>query len=252
MGSPWRDKISLAILELQEKGEIQMLYDKWWKNGSDTCTMDKIKESSKANALGVDNIGGVFVVLLCGLAFSVLIAILEFFHNSRRQQKNLLYIENLCVGNSSNMAGGYKGRAIGGGAGSSADEVGRHARHGHGHQSTIVHNQSVFSDMTEELCFAFRCQGSRQRPAFKRYCVKCQQLQRNEQAATTTATTAADMMLTAHATRAPHAAHETIEMQDMNRKPYSRSMPHIVSNCYDIGDTRFDHRANTKAGPPFE
>jgi len=30
-GSPWRDKISLAILELQEKGDIQMLYDKWWK-----------------------------------------------------------------------------------------------------------------------------------------------------------------------------------------------------------------------------
>ncbi|KAH9630559.1 hypothetical protein HF086_016063 [Spodoptera exigua] len=31
-GSPWRDKISLAILELQEKGVIQILYDKWWKN----------------------------------------------------------------------------------------------------------------------------------------------------------------------------------------------------------------------------
>lgn len=31
-GSIWRDKISLAILELQEKGTIQILYDKWWKN----------------------------------------------------------------------------------------------------------------------------------------------------------------------------------------------------------------------------
>ena len=27
-----------AILELQEKGTIQMLYNKWWKNTGDVCT----------------------------------------------------------------------------------------------------------------------------------------------------------------------------------------------------------------------
>ena len=37
-GSKWRDKLSLAILELQEKGTIQMLYNKWWKNTGDVCT----------------------------------------------------------------------------------------------------------------------------------------------------------------------------------------------------------------------
>nr|KAF7419983.1 hypothetical protein H0235_010280 [Vespula pensylvanica] len=57
MGSPWRDKISLAILELQEKGEIQMLYDKWWKSPGDTCMRTEKGKESKANALGVDNIG---------------------------------------------------------------------------------------------------------------------------------------------------------------------------------------------------
>lgn len=87
MGSPWRDKISLAILELQEKGEIQMLYDKWWKLPKDSCPSDRVKQSNKANALGVNNIGGVFVVLLCGLAFAVLIAILEFCHSTRRPQR---------------------------------------------------------------------------------------------------------------------------------------------------------------------
>ncbi|XP_060534694.1 glutamate receptor ionotropic, kainate 2-like isoform X5 [Cylas formicarius] len=84
MGSPWRDKISLAILELQEKGEIQMLYDKWWKNTGETCTRNDKGKESKANSLGVDNIGGVFVVLLCGLAFAVVVAILEFCYNSKR------------------------------------------------------------------------------------------------------------------------------------------------------------------------
>ncbi|XP_018054302.1 PREDICTED: glutamate receptor ionotropic, kainate 2-like [Atta colombica] len=84
MGSPWRDKISLAILELQEKGEIQILYDKWWKSPEDTCMRTEKGKENKANSLGVDNIGGVFVVLLCGLAFAVLIAIFEFCYNSKR------------------------------------------------------------------------------------------------------------------------------------------------------------------------
>ncbi|XP_023314977.1 glutamate receptor ionotropic, kainate 2-like isoform X5 [Trichogramma pretiosum] len=84
MGSPWRDKISLAILELQEKGEIQILYDKWWKSPSDTCMRNDKGKESKANALGVDNIGGIFVVLLCGLTFATLIAIFEFCYNSKR------------------------------------------------------------------------------------------------------------------------------------------------------------------------
>ncbi|XP_043478783.1 glutamate receptor ionotropic, kainate 2 isoform X2 [Leptopilina heterotoma] len=93
-GSPWRDKISLAILELQEKGVIQILYDKWWKNTGDVCNRDEKNKESKANALGVENIGGVFVVLLCGLALAILVAILEFCWNSK---KNTQSDRSLCA-----------------------------------------------------------------------------------------------------------------------------------------------------------
>ncbi|XP_045462402.1 glutamate receptor ionotropic, kainate 2-like isoform X6 [Harmonia axyridis] len=99
MGSPWRDKISLAILELQEKGEIQMLYDKWWKNTGDTCQRNDKGKESKANSLGVDNIGGVFVVLMCGLAFAVMVAICEFCYNSKKnsiREKRLTNQQSLC------------------------------------------------------------------------------------------------------------------------------------------------------------
>lgn len=70
-GSAWRDKISLAILELQEKGVIQILYDKWWKNTGDVCTRDDKSKESKANALGVENIG----TYLCILCVCVLIKV---------------------------------------------------------------------------------------------------------------------------------------------------------------------------------
>ncbi|XP_053968059.1 glutamate receptor ionotropic, kainate 2-like isoform X2 [Anastrepha ludens] len=123
-GSSWRDPMSLAILELQEKGIIQILYDKWWKNTGDVCNRDEKSKESKANALGVENIGGVFVVLLCGLALAVVVAILEFCWNSKK---------------------------------------------------TIQHteNQSLCSEMAEELRFAMHCHTSKQRPSLKRNCVKC-------------------------------------------------------------------------------
>ena len=47
----------MAILELQEKGVIQMLYSKWWRNTGDVCNRDDKSKDSKANALGVENIG---------------------------------------------------------------------------------------------------------------------------------------------------------------------------------------------------
>jgi ionotropic kainate glutamate receptor 2 len=83
-----------------------MLYDKWWKNPGDTCTRNEKGKESKANALGVDNIGGVFVVLLCGLAVAVIVAIFEFCYNSKRNNQAELVCTScqnfriLCVWNS--------------------------------------------------------------------------------------------------------------------------------------------------------
>lgn len=62
-----------------------MMYDKWWKNAG-TCNRDDKKES-KANSLGVDNVGGIFVVLLVGLALAVFVAMAEFTVNSRKNRR---------------------------------------------------------------------------------------------------------------------------------------------------------------------
>ena len=71
-----------------------MLYDKWWKESGKSvgssgipggmfgegkeCKKRRSSADNMANALGVVNIGGIFVVLLCGLAFAITIAIIEF------------------------------------------------------------------------------------------------------------------------------------------------------------------------------
>jgi len=74
----------MTILEMQESGRIQVLYNKWWKN-TGVCVSDDKKKESKASSLGVANVGGIFVVLFVGLALAVIVAALEFVWNNRRQ-----------------------------------------------------------------------------------------------------------------------------------------------------------------------
>lgn len=63
------------------------------------------------------------MVLLCGLALAILVAILEFCWNSKKNAQ--------------------------------------------------TDRQSLCSEMAEELRFAMRCHGSRQRPALRRSCSRC-------------------------------------------------------------------------------
>ena len=75
--SLYRDAISMAILHLQEGGQLQMLYNKWWKNAG-SCSRDEKQGEKEAHSLGVANVGGTFVILVAGLTFAALVAMLEF------------------------------------------------------------------------------------------------------------------------------------------------------------------------------
>uniref|UniRef100_A0A4W4DN91 Glutamate receptor n=1 Tax=Electrophorus electricus TaxID=8005 RepID=A0A4W4DN91_ELEEL len=78
IGSPYRDKVTIAILQLQEEGKLHMMKEKWWRGSN--CPEEDGKETS---ALGVENIGGIFIVLAAGLVLSVFVAIGEFVYKSR-------------------------------------------------------------------------------------------------------------------------------------------------------------------------
>jgi hypothetical protein len=76
---------SQAILKLQESGELLILKERWWKQkkGGGQCIDDSKKGSGSVTPLKIDNVGGVFVVLLGGLSFSLFVAILEFMWKAR-------------------------------------------------------------------------------------------------------------------------------------------------------------------------
>ncbi|KAJ0063531.1 hypothetical protein NL108_003811 [Boleophthalmus pectinirostris] len=89
IGSPYRDKVTIAILQLQEEGKLHMMKEKWWRGNG--CPEEDSKEAS---ALGVENIGGIFIVLAAGLVLSVFVAIGEFIYKSRKN----IDIEEVSVG----------------------------------------------------------------------------------------------------------------------------------------------------------
>ncbi|XP_037578883.1 glutamate receptor ionotropic, kainate 2 [Dermacentor silvarum] len=95
-GSPYTAHLSEAILRLQETGVIARLKKQWWmghcsqqrEREKGTSALSETKDSSEeANALGVSNVGGVFLVLLGGLGVSSVCVILEFVWKTRPSSK---------------------------------------------------------------------------------------------------------------------------------------------------------------------
>ncbi|XP_017490329.1 PREDICTED: glutamate receptor ionotropic, kainate 1-like, partial [Rhagoletis zephyria] len=91
--SKYRHLLSQAILSLQESGRLHLLKDKWWKQkkGGGQCLEDSKKTSSTVTALKIDNVGGVFVVLIGGLSLAFLVAICEFLCDSRKMMQTCVF-----------------------------------------------------------------------------------------------------------------------------------------------------------------
>ncbi|XP_029067017.1 glutamate receptor ionotropic, kainate 5 isoform X3 [Monodon monoceros] len=83
LGSPFRDEITLAILQLQENNRLEILKRKWWEGSR--CPKE---EDHRAKGLGMENIGGIFVVLICGLIIAVFVAVMEFIWSTRRSAES--------------------------------------------------------------------------------------------------------------------------------------------------------------------
>ncbi|XP_058444434.1 glutamate receptor ionotropic, kainate 2 [Malaya genurostris] len=87
VNSPYRTAISGAVLKMQEEGKLSQLKDKWWRkmHGGGRCQGPGTKTSADSAAeLGIDNVGGVFVVLAFGCFCAFIIGLLEFLWNVRK------------------------------------------------------------------------------------------------------------------------------------------------------------------------
>ncbi|XP_055338016.1 glutamate receptor ionotropic, kainate 2-like isoform X2 [Paramacrobiotus metropolitanus] len=82
--SPFREEISVIILTQQDKGYLEEFRIKWWKqeDGGDTC--HEAAPLSGTSAMGLDMVGGVFVVVLLGVLLGIVVAVLEFVWKAKK------------------------------------------------------------------------------------------------------------------------------------------------------------------------
>lgn len=76
----YRKAFNEAILKMQEMGVLHRLKKKWWTemNGGGQCTEEEHADESAAAELGLDHVGGVFVVLAAGISLALAFAVCEF------------------------------------------------------------------------------------------------------------------------------------------------------------------------------
>ena len=119
-GSVYRDEFDLAILKMQEDNRLEILKRKWWDGGK--CPKEEDHRAKGfffpplnphqllfrlylclflsllppplsplallSAGLGMENIGGIFVVLVCGLLVAIFMAVLEFVWMLRQAPGN--------------------------------------------------------------------------------------------------------------------------------------------------------------------
>ncbi|XP_065583580.1 glutamate receptor 1-like [Artemia franciscana] len=85
LGSPLRERINLAVLDLKENGDLQRLENKWWYERSECSNSDK--QETAQNELSLSNVAGIFYILIGGLVLAMVVALIEFIYKSRVEAK---------------------------------------------------------------------------------------------------------------------------------------------------------------------
>ncbi|XP_075975527.1 glutamate receptor ionotropic, kainate 2-like [Anticarsia gemmatalis] len=83
--SSYRTAVDNALLKLAESGKLVEIKNRWWKAPPDkACVAEEAgEEGASAAELGVENVGGVFVVLGIGCGMAAAMGIFEFLWNVR-------------------------------------------------------------------------------------------------------------------------------------------------------------------------
>ncbi|XP_053604449.1 glutamate receptor ionotropic, kainate 2-like isoform X2 [Plodia interpunctella] len=81
--SSYRTAVDNAVLKLAESGKLVELKNRWWKPEVEVCVSVEDGEEGAAAELGIDNVGGVFVVLGIGCGIAAAMGFLEFMWHVR-------------------------------------------------------------------------------------------------------------------------------------------------------------------------
>ncbi|PVD34155.1 hypothetical protein C0Q70_05418 [Pomacea canaliculata] len=82
IGSDMKNQLNFAVLELREKGVLAALEKDWWFNKGE-CPKARSSKEGVQSALTLQNVAGIFYILIGGLATALISAAIEFFYKSK-------------------------------------------------------------------------------------------------------------------------------------------------------------------------
>ncbi|GMT20549.1 hypothetical protein PFISCL1PPCAC_11846, partial [Pristionchus fissidentatus] len=86
LGNPLRT-LNLAVLYLQEKGELKKLEDKWWYDRGQ-CDVAGNVDSVDSSSLNLSKVAGIFYILSAGMVLALLTALVEFLFRKRLESRD--------------------------------------------------------------------------------------------------------------------------------------------------------------------
>ncbi|ESO90630.1 hypothetical protein LOTGIDRAFT_122838, partial [Lottia gigantea] len=86
VGSDLKDKLNFAVLELRESGQLASWQKKWWLD-TGTCPPQTTSKDGAQSALSLNNVAGIFFILIGGLVLALITAGLEFLYKSKKDAR---------------------------------------------------------------------------------------------------------------------------------------------------------------------
>ncbi|XP_045465675.1 ionotropic receptor 25a-like [Harmonia axyridis] len=92
-GSPLKEKLNTAILELVNQRKLEELRLKWWDHNPEAKKCPLPEDPS--DGISVANIGGVFIVILVGIGLAIVILCIEYFFYSKQKQDKVELVRGI-------------------------------------------------------------------------------------------------------------------------------------------------------------
>ncbi|CAI4232160.1 unnamed protein product [Auanema sp. JU1783] len=83
-GHVLKDNISSSILILLNQRQLEALKEKWWNENPNRLSCPDTADES--DGISIQNIGGVFIMILAGILLSMITLLFEYLHYRRRRQ----------------------------------------------------------------------------------------------------------------------------------------------------------------------
>merc|ERR1719206_1289025 len=87
-GTPYKELLDNAILQLLEGGTLHRLKVRWWKQKRGGGACDAKGGGGGVKPLGLANVAGVFLVTMIGCAIASVFAFLEFLYGTKQSAKD--------------------------------------------------------------------------------------------------------------------------------------------------------------------